>query len=341
MDEDQATPEVEIPEAGFSEDQAAEVLFERMTGRQEADPEPSQERAEGEPSQVEQGDAQADEATATDPDPEKGEQSDPVEELQIEFAGKQYTVPKGTPEPLARAVQELGKNLYADYNKRSMELAEVRKSADADRQRIAVALQATNEMIDVMAELKYVNAQVQQYSQIDWDAAFEADPVGAARANALFGQAQAKQQALFGLLNQKNQERLQAEAATRQEVLQRAEAEIKRRIKDWTPQTAPKVIEYAIKSGATQEDLEYAQRSPAIVEMAWKALNYDALLAKKPEVNKRLVEAPKPPVKPNASVASQSSNRVRADAAMTRLKKTGSVESAADALLARMQARSA
>ena len=335
MDEDQATPEVEIPEAGFSEDQAAEVLFERMTGKADADPEPAQEQEpEAQPEQQEQGDAQADEATAQEPEPEQGAQ---VEELQIEFAGKRYDVPKGTPEPLARAVQELGKNLYADYNKRSMELADVRKSADADRQRAASALQATNEMIDVMAELKYVNSKVQQYSQIDWGAAFDEDPVGAAKANALFGQEQAKQQALYGLLNQKNQERLQAEAATRQEVLQRAEAEIKRRIKDWTPQTAPKVIEYAIKSGATQEDLEYAQRSPAIVEMAWKALNYDALLAKKPEVNKRLVEAPKPPVKPNASVASQSSNRVRADAAMARLKKTGSVDSAADALLARMQ----
>lgn len=339
MDEDQATPEFEIPEAGFSEDQAAEALFERMTGKAEADPELAQEQEpEAQSEQQEQGDAQADEATAQEPEPEQSEQ---VEELLIEFAGKQYTVPKGTPEPLARAVQELGKNLYADYNKRSMELADIRKSADADRQRIAVALQATNEMIDVIAELKYVNAQVQQYSQTDWDAAFEADPVGAARANALFGQAQAKQQALFGLLNQKNQERLQAEAATRQEVLQRAEAEIKRRIKDWTPQTSQKIVDYAIKQGATQEDLQYASSSPAIVEMAWKAHQYDALMARKPEVNKRLVEAPKPPVKPNASVASQSSNRVRADAAMTRLKKTGSVESAADALLARMQARSA
>ena len=136
MDEDQATPEVEIPEAGFSEDQAAEVLFERMTGKADADPEPAQEQEpEAQPEQQEQGDAQADEATAQEPEPEQGAQ---VEELQIEFAGKRYDVPKGTPEPLARAVQELGKNLYADYNKRSI-ISFVACRAEAARCRSASA----------------------------------------------------------------------------------------------------------------------------------------------------------------------------------------------------------
>lgn len=64
--------------------------------------------------------------------PDEGDEGDAQEQEggskdAIEFAGKSYAVPPGTPPELAKEVETLGKNLQADYTRQTQELSQQRQ----------------------------------------------------------------------------------------------------------------------------------------------------------------------------------------------------------------------
>lgn len=332
MNETEATtPETEV--ASYSEEDAAQELLSRWNSKQTADAEsPEQEAQAGEENEAQAG--QADEAQA---EADAGD-SEADAEWELEFGGKTYRAPKGMPEELAREVQEFGKNLHADYTRKTQEIAEVRKQIDADRQAAQELTRLTHEHADLVADWRVVQRQIEGMSQTDWDALSESDPLTAQKQMARLMQLQNAQQRIGAQLQQSIASMTAKQQASAKEALERANAELaKDKDLKWGKETAAALTAYGKSLGFS--DTELAQvADPRVVRLLHKAQQYDALVASRPAVTKRVSESAKA-VKPNASGSAQSIQRTQADDAMKRLDRTGTVDSAAQALLARMRSR--
>lgn len=333
MEQDTATqPQAET---GYSEEAAAQEILERWQGRQKADAEPAEQEsdaAEPTETEAEQGE---------EPQAEGEEEAAPADaevEYEVEFAGQTHKLPKGTPEEVARSVQELGQNLHRDYTKKTQEVAEIRKAADAERETAREMLRMTHEHADLMADLRTVQRQIDLISQADLSALSETDPMEAQRKMVQLIQLQQAQQRIGAQLQTTVGEMTQKRTAAMADSLAKAQAELQREIKDWGPQKQQALRQYAANIGFS--DAELSQITDArIVKLLHKAQQYDALQSSKPALTKKVASLPPKTLKQTAAGTVQTASKTRADEAMKRLKSTGSMEDAAAALLARARIR--
>lgn len=92
-------------------------------------------------------DSESDEVATDDETPEPDA---PVK--RIEFAGKSWELPEGTPPQLAAQIQELGANLVADYTRKTQESAQERQQAQAAQQQTAQLAQQLQQAQTVLAQ---------------------------------------------------------------------------------------------------------------------------------------------------------------------------------------------
>lgn len=75
-----------------------------------------------------------------------------VPSKRIEFAGKSWELPPGTPPQLAAQIQELGSNLVADYTRKSQETAQERSQVQAAQQQTSQLAQQLQQAQTVLAQ---------------------------------------------------------------------------------------------------------------------------------------------------------------------------------------------
>lgn len=333
LDEAATQPEAET---AYSEQDAATELLNRWKGRQDADTTESDEEREAT--------AKPDTETEPEAEPEQPEgqaqEAEDTEETEwvVEFGGQERKLPKGIPESVAREIQEFGQSLTRDYTRKTQEIAEVRKQIDADRQAAQELTRLTHEHADLVADWRFTQREIDKITQQDLAALSESDPMAALKQQAMLVQLQQAQQRIGAQLQGSIAEMAARQQASAKEALERATAELaKDKDLKWSKETAAALTAYGKSLGFS--DTELAQVSdPRVVRLLHKAQQYDALVASKPAVTKRVSEAPKV-VKPNAAGSAQSIQRTQADEAMKRLDRTGTVDSAAQALLARMRSK--
>ena len=328
MSQDTATPAA--PETGYSEEQAAQEILSRMQRKPEADaPADEQESPAGEADEPPA--EQADEAQA-----EASEEDAAETEWEIEFGGQKYKAPKGTPEDLARQVQEFGANLHKDYTRKTQEIAETKKAIEQERAVNAELTKLTHDHADLVADFRVVQRQIDSLSQTDWDALSETDPLTAQKQMARLMQLQHAQQGIGARLQQTIGDMTARQTAAQKEALEKAQAEVAKSITGWGPDKATALRQYGQSQGFS--DTELASVADArFVKLLHKAQQFDALQQAKPGVTKRVSEVAKV-VKPSAATA-QTENKVRADQALAQLRKSGKVDDAASVILARLKRR--
>lgn len=333
LDEAATQPEAET---AYSEQDAATELLNRWKGRQDAD---TKEGEEDGRSAVEPEPAPEPEAEPEQPDGQ-AQEAESAEETEwvVEFGGQERKLPKGIPESVARDIQEFGQSLTRDYTRKTQEIAEIRKQIDAERQAAQELTRLTHEHADLVADWRVVQRQIEGMSQTDWDALSESDPLTAQKQMARLMQLQNAQQRIGAQLQQSIASMTAKQQASAKEALERANAELaKDKDLKWGKETAAALTAYGKSLGFS--DTELAQvADPRVVRLLHKAQQYDALVASRPAVTKRVSESAKA-VKPNASGSAQSIQRTQADEAMKRLERSGTVDSAAQALLARMRSK--
>src|SRR5690348_3643336 len=99
----------------------------------------------------------------TDAAPEGGEpqaeSEQPQEELDtIEFDGKQYQVPKAI---------KPGYMMQADYTRKTQEVANQRRELEQAKERLTQQTHATQEEMTARAAAVVIDAQLQQYAQVN------------------------------------------------------------------------------------------------------------------------------------------------------------------------------
>jgi hypothetical protein len=325
-----ATPEV----AGYDQEGAAQALLARWGVKPDepATDDTSESEAQEAESQTETTPEQADEATADGA-------ADESEAIEIDVAGEKFALPKAMREQAER-IQRKVKDLEAGTTKKFQEAAEIRKVIEAEREQATQLSKFAREHTDLLADARSVSRELERMGQIDWQAYSDSDPVAAQKALARMMTLQNAQSRIAGALQDAAGKMTQAEAALRQQQVERGVAMLTRIAPDLANDSARKALaEYIGQRDLTPEG-RAALYDPEVVAAFSDAKKYRELQAAKPAIAKRAAEAPKPALKTSAANTIQSAQRSKATEAVDRLKKTGRVEDAAAALIAKMRARS-
>lgn len=271
--------------------------------------------------------AAADEAEVK-PDAQDTDAGPTDEKVTIEVDGKTVELSK------AELAESYKNGLrQADYTKKTMEAAEVRKSAEAEITRARQERDAYAQGLQRNA--MQLEAVLEQSKQIDWDALISADPVEALKQKHLLE----KRQAAF----QETVQQLQAiDAQTKAEQLQQAQSsfaeqqeKLLAKLPEWKDPVKAKAEAESLKTFLKDQGFEDSEvnaiRDHRAVLLARDAMRYRQLVSKAQAAAKKVEALPQKVVRPGVTDSNKVDGRT---AAMQRLNRSGSVSDAADAFKA-------
>lgn len=312
MSEQTMTPESGSGEMGVNE--AANQFLSMMD-----EPEDSQEQPEVEQEEVEL-EAESEESEEDYEEPE--ESDDEPEELpryRIKAAGEEKEV---TLDELIKGYQ-----LGADYTKKTSDVAEQRRAVEAERQ----AIEEAKQLREAYAQRLQLVEQFLSTPEEDIEQLKETDPIGYAVKVAEQTQKEKQLQAVRAE-QAKLAEKQQLEQAQSLRNHLAAESEKIAAIipeysdKEKGAKVRQEIRDYAKSIGWTDQELGSVYDSRAVLSL-YEGMQYRKLMQNKPNVTKKVAEAPKM-VKPGTT-KSQASEREQIKREKARLRETGRVQDAA------------
>ncbi len=284
------------------------------------EPEPAEQSDEVKPGEVERHvqettDHAKHEASPVEEAPAEpeGQPADDFETVDVE--GTEYRVPKELKDHLLRD---------KDYRHKTMELAEVRKSVDAERQYVAQARNAAQHLAPLLSQLGIVSSQLQQIDATNWGELQATDPIQYSNLQHARRNLVDQGNALHNQLGQASQAIEQAESAALAAEAQRNEPIVRKTIKDWGPQKQKELSEGAISTyGFTQGELSRVVDARH-VQVLNDALAYRKLMANQPKAITAVRQAP--PVSRQSNARAAEAPNVELKKAESRFAKTGEQE---------------
>jgi hypothetical protein len=242
-------------------------------------------------------------------EPEPGAEAEPTEGdgqpeepayATIEIDGKQYNVPEELKEGYMRT---------ADYTRKTQEVAEQRRIVEAQRAETEAMFNISTEFVDGRAKLANADAMLQQYSQVDWDAYFNEDPIGAPNDWRKFQSLQQERAQIAQNLSVAWNQRSEQQRIDTDKRIQETLDFAAKSIPGWTTEVDQKLGEFALEQGFSRDYLR-SNLDPKIYKMlhlAWvgsQTLN-------------RTQSAPKPQSQttPLKTVSAKASPNIRRDPA--------------------------
>lgn len=276
---------------------------------------------------------QSEETEEVKAEPEKAEaeaEAEPVEEAEevddtpitIKIDGKEVEISKAE-------LADYYKNglRQADYTRKTMEVSEQRKAAEAERQ-AAIQERATygQNLAKMAAQLE---GALEEQSRIDWDALLQSDPVEYLKQQSL---AQKRQAALQQNLQQQGLVAEQIKAEQQKAFVQSLQDQHEQLIakvpewKDAKKASADKaeIAKYLIEQGYDKQSVENVADAKAVV-LARKAMLYDQMISKASAAAKKVSNLPTKAERPGSGKAGLDQR----SSAFQKLSKSGSVEDAA------------
>jgi hypothetical protein len=266
-------------------------------------------------------------ADSNETDPEQSEEDENSEEEEqpqvftVKVDGKEVEV----------SLEELqkGYSRTQDYTRKTQQIAEVRKHAEAELQ----AVRAEREQYAHL--LGALEAQVQQATQpnIDWERLYQEDPIEWVRQREVMRENQEKSAAIQSEKQRLSQLSQQEQMQQHQMVLQHEQEALVAAIPEWKDSkkaAAEKamLVQFGQKAGFSPDELKNVLDHRAVVLLR-KAALYDQMVSKRGQIKPVTNNGPRP-AKPGA--AGRVSNNTEALRAQQRLAKTGRVDDAADAI---------
>ena len=279
------------------------------------------------------GDSEEAEQGQTEEQPEELQASDEVEysEEESEEQPKPRYKVKASGEEVEVELDELIKGYQqgTDYTKKSQALAEQRKAIEAERSHLEYVKQERQAYAQKLQALD--SFLTQQHQGVDLEVLKETDPIGYAVAVAEQSQRE-KQLAVVRNEQQRIAQQQQAEQQSQLQAHLRTESE---KLVTLIPELATpqgdavrkQIRDYAKSVGWSDQELSSVYDSRAVMTL-YKAMKYEQLQKSKPELNKKLVAAPKM-MRSGTSVPQAKSSQDKQ--AMQRLRETGKVSDAARA----------
>lgn len=261
--------------------------------------------------------------------PDENTESEPEAEAKAPTAPERYTVKiNGDERKVTLEELKKGYQLEADYRQKTAQLAEQRRAMDAERQQYKAQL---DQLVPVLTA-----AAQDKWAKVDWQGLAKADP-------AKYVELQAEYHADMNRLAVAQAEHRKVQEAAQKEQAEKVREHIERQnsllvekipaLKDAEKGKAIKkaVADYLVSEGFTTQELETLSDHRAFV-IAHKAHLYDKAVKAKNAATAKAAPA-KPVAKPGPSRPANTKAE-QAAAAINRLKKTGSVNDAAQAFRA-------
>ena len=279
------------------------------------------------------GDSEEAEQGQTEEQPEELQASDEVEysEEESEEQPKPRYKVKASGEEVEVELDELIKGYQqgTDYTKKSQALAEQRKAIEAERSHLEYVKQERQAYAQKLQALD--SFLTQQHQGVDLEVLKETDPIGYAVAVA----EQSQREKQLAVVRNEQQRIAQQQQAEQQSQLQNHLRQESEKLVSLIPELATpqgdavrkQIRDYAKSVGWSDQELSSVYDSRA-VHTLYKAMKYEQLQKSKPELNKRLVAAPK---MMRSGTSAPPTKSAQDKQAMQRLRETGKVTDAARA----------
>lgn len=247
-----------------------------------------------EPAEEETGDESTEEPEEGESEEEEDAESETGDKFVID--GEEFEVPKELA-PVAEKLKRYEESVRADYTRKTQEAAEVRKNAEYLQHRVQQEAEFNQQNTDLLVEWRSIDAQLKEYENVDWAALAEQDIGSYSRHKELRDSLRLKQQQLGADYMQRYQYAEQQKAAETQQMRDNTVAIVRKAIPSYDKATDQKAVQTAIALGekyGLKVDAEALSRN--LDPLIWIGLvelsKYHDLVSKRPEISKRVKEAP-------------------------------------------------
>jgi hypothetical protein len=168
--------------------------------------------------------------------------------------------------------------MQADYTRKTQEVAEQRKAIEAAQQQFQAQRQFEQQNLDIVADLRAMDREMAQLSQVNLQQLSDHDPVQAQKLMVRLQQLQTARGQAAHALTQRHQAFTQAQQQEAARQLEEGQKVLQRDIPGWGPELAQKLTAFALANGYTQAEVA-AIRSPAMVRSLYR--EYQVAEAKK------------------------------------------------------------
>ena len=175
-----------------------------------------------------------------EPEPEE------PEEIEFDFGGNKFRVAKDAlPPELAEQVQKFGSDIYSDYTRKTQEIAETRKSLEAQEASIQKLSALNEDVLNTYSEGARIKSELEHLSKIDID--WKSNPDQARQVSDAISQRRAQLDRVVQELGSKESELTQAQEAEASRRREQGRAVVEKRIPGFTEKVS-EVIDYVSKT---------------------------------------------------------------------------------------------
>jgi len=208
-----------------------------------------------------------------------GEVEDEPEQTfeEIEFEGKKYAVP---PELRSAFMQ------HADYTRKTQEVADNRKALEAEQQQFQQANERHQANLQAYGHVAALDAQLEQYKNVDWQKFSADDPIQAQQAFFQFQQLKDSRQTLAGQISQQERQTLQAQQQQAAQQLEQGRATLAKEIPNWSQELSQTLAKSGAENYGFSDQEMQSIADPRMVRVLHDAHQYRQIMAKatqKPE----------------------------------------------------------
>lgn len=261
------------------------------------------------------------EATEEVPDqpedqPETAEADNLVE---VEFEGKLRRVEPDIKDALMR---------HADYTRKTMDLSEQRRLFQKEQELSGLQAAFQKETEAETKELAQLESQIGLYKSLKWH---EMDTDQVIRHKQVLDDLRDQKADLEKKLTDKRNDFTQRQTESRRQLLRQGAEYLSKTIPSWGQKAQQSAAQAALGVGFTNDEVANFI-DPRAVHLAWKASQWDALQAAKPQVANKVSKAP-PVTKPGSPAQTDSQLSRQYKDQRQQLKKSGDWRDAAKLLL--------
>jgi hypothetical protein len=175
--------------------------------------------------------------------------------VDVEYEGKVHKLPPELKDALLRT---------ADYTRKTQEVAELRKAAEARQAEADKAYQTSQDVIEARAIIHNVDSQLKQYESVNWQQLENEDPMAAMSHWRQFQMLKEQRGQVAQYLDKTQAEMSEKLAQETDKRLRETRAFAEKEIPGWTPEVDVKIVGFAEKDlGFTREQL-LNSLSPAV-----------------------------------------------------------------------------
>jgi hypothetical protein len=301
--------------------QDSEPVEQRLAAYFSATPEV----AKPEPAATEPVQAETETATNDDEQPEAAPEDDGHDDFEAD--GKVYRIDR----ELKAKVSEWkeGHLRTQDYTRKTQELADITRQAQLMAETIQHRQALDTETTKEREELSKVSADLQRYKEVDWS---NLEVETYVKLKGQMDVLKERAQELKGSIDSKTTEFKTKFETNRKKAVEEGFKFLQKVVPNFNEESVKAARSGAMNNGYTEGELDNVYDA-RFVALSWKAAQYDKLQSGKSAAVASVQKAP-PVVKPGASVPGAAAERKFKDVRQA-LKKTGSVDDFARALIAR------